>query len=37
MAIDFVDKYVRLVRQGLDIEKVPVKYREQVRTILAEQ
>ena len=31
MAIDFTEKYVRLVMAGVDIEKVPEKYRERVR------
>ena len=31
MAIDFVEMYARLVREGLPIEKVPAKYREAVR------
>lgn len=31
MAIDFVEKYVKLVKAGLPIGKVPGKYREKVR------
>ena len=36
MAIDFVAMYVRLVRNGLELDKVPSKYREAVRKALEE-
>ena len=37
MAIDFVAMYVRLVQNGLELDKVPAKYRESVRKALEEE
>lgn len=34
MAIDFVAKYVALVKAGLPIDKVPEKYRDKVRELV---
>lgn len=32
--IDFVEFYLNLVKHGLDIEKVPIKYRDKVRELM---